>query len=224
MLDSRRSGLARRPAGDARGRGVRARRRSRARCVVRASRATSKADPANELAGQHRRPWREPTGGASRAAAGRPKLIKPKPDEPANNSKVVELDKFRKKVQSGESRRCKCQELHRPGRIREANWLGQSSNDRHIPRRRADLRLPMACPISRRMRGTPPNMRMARRPGRSWPDWRHDDPNEGNRKGEHRCLGAIRVRRRSQRRRGRRSLGAGAVREARISSPTWRSS
>jgi hypothetical protein len=40
----------------------------------------------------------EPTGAAlSRSPAGRPMLVQPKPDEPANDSKVVQLDKFRKR-------------------------------------------------------------------------------------------------------------------------------
>jgi hypothetical protein len=40
----------------------------------------------------------EPTGAAmSRSPAGRPVLVQPKPDEPANDSKVVQLDKFRKR-------------------------------------------------------------------------------------------------------------------------------
>jgi hypothetical protein len=39
-----------------------------------------------------------PVGGqASRRQAGRPRLVKSKPDAPANDTKVVELDKFRKK-------------------------------------------------------------------------------------------------------------------------------
>jgi hypothetical protein len=40
----------------------------------------------------------EPAGAAlSRSPAGRPMLVQPKPDEPANDSKVVQLDKFRKR-------------------------------------------------------------------------------------------------------------------------------
>jgi hypothetical protein len=41
----------------------------------------------------------EPAAGAalSRSPAGRPLLVQPKPDEPANDSKVVQLDKFRKR-------------------------------------------------------------------------------------------------------------------------------
>jgi hypothetical protein len=41
----------------------------------------------------------EPAAGAalSRSPAGRPMLVQPKPDEPANDSKVVQLDKFRKR-------------------------------------------------------------------------------------------------------------------------------
>jgi hypothetical protein len=42
----------------------------------------------------------EPRGGPSgtiRLPSGRPKLVKSKPDEPANDSKVVQLDKFRKR-------------------------------------------------------------------------------------------------------------------------------
>jgi hypothetical protein len=39
-----------------------------------------------------------PVGGrASRQPAARPKLVKSKPEAPANDSKIVELDKFRKK-------------------------------------------------------------------------------------------------------------------------------
>jgi uncharacterized protein len=39
------------------------------------------------------------SGGASlsRSPSGRPMLVQPKPDEPANDSKVVQLDKFRKR-------------------------------------------------------------------------------------------------------------------------------
>jgi hypothetical protein len=40
----------------------------------------------------------DPAGAAlSRSPAGRPLLVQPKPDEPANDSKVVQLDKFRKR-------------------------------------------------------------------------------------------------------------------------------
>jgi hypothetical protein len=41
----------------------------------------------------------EPAAGAtlSHSPAGRPMLVQPKPDEPANDSKVVQLDKFRKR-------------------------------------------------------------------------------------------------------------------------------
>jgi uncharacterized protein len=40
----------------------------------------------------------EPTGATlSRSPAGRPMLVQPQPDEPANDSKVVQLDKFRKR-------------------------------------------------------------------------------------------------------------------------------
>jgi hypothetical protein len=40
----------------------------------------------------------EPAGAAlSRLPSGRPMLVQPKPDEPANDSKVVQLDKFRKR-------------------------------------------------------------------------------------------------------------------------------
>jgi hypothetical protein len=40
----------------------------------------------------------EPAGAAlSRSPAGRPMLVQPKPDEPANDAKVVQLDKFRKR-------------------------------------------------------------------------------------------------------------------------------
>jgi hypothetical protein len=40
----------------------------------------------------------EPAGAAlSRSPSGRPMPLQPKPDEPANDSKVVQLDKFRKR-------------------------------------------------------------------------------------------------------------------------------
>jgi hypothetical protein len=40
----------------------------------------------------------DPAGAAlSRSPTGRPLLVQPKPDEPANDSKVVQLDKFRKR-------------------------------------------------------------------------------------------------------------------------------
>jgi hypothetical protein len=40
----------------------------------------------------------EPAGaGLLRSRSGRPMLVQPKPDEPANDSKVVQLDKFRKR-------------------------------------------------------------------------------------------------------------------------------
>jgi hypothetical protein len=39
----------------------------------------------------------EPGGAAPRRQPGGPKLVRSKPDQPANDAKVVELDKFRKK-------------------------------------------------------------------------------------------------------------------------------
>jgi len=37
------------------------------------------------------------SGPAPRRQAGRPRVVKSKPDQPANDAKVVELDKYRKK-------------------------------------------------------------------------------------------------------------------------------
>jgi hypothetical protein len=37
------------------------------------------------------------SGSAQRRQSGRPKLVRARPDEPANDAKVVQLDKFRKR-------------------------------------------------------------------------------------------------------------------------------
>jgi hypothetical protein len=58
--------------------------------------AASKGDPSNDAGAKAPAEVSGPPS-ASRRQATRPKLVKPKPDEPANDANVIHIDQFRKK-------------------------------------------------------------------------------------------------------------------------------